>query len=294
MRKVGASTRKWPLKRFWHRYKKNRAASVGLGYIVFLCLVAVFASNVAPYSITDSSGAPRSPPDRYHLFGTDELGKDILTGVIWGSRASLVVGVLAAGFAMIIGTLVGIVAGYYGGIIDDFLMRFTEVVMVIPIFIVTVLVIAFFGPSLLNTMVVIAVLLWPGTARVARSEFLRLKAADFVESARAIGVSNTNIIFREILPNAVGPVIVSWSLDIGFAILLEAGLSFIGLGDINFPSWGFILRKSMIFIGQAWWMSFFPGFAIFLVVFAFNLVGDGLNDAISPKLETLEEAEQKE
>ena len=275
---------------FWHRYQKNRAAVVGLVFMSFLCFFAVLAPIIAPYSLTDVSGVPRSPPSHEHLFGTDELGKDTLTGVIWGSRISLLVGVLAAGFSTIMGMLVGILAGYYGGVIDDFLMRVTEVIMVIPIFIVAVLVIAFFGTSVLNTVMVIAVLLWPGTARVARSEFLRLKSVGFVESAKSIGVSNRDIIFKEILPNAMGPIIVSWTLDVGFAILLEAGLSFIGLGDINFPSWGFMLRKSMTFLSQAWWMSFFPGFAIFLVVYAFNLVGDGLNDALSPKLERLEES----
>ncbi len=292
--RIGIGIGKESVREFWHRYQKNKAAVVGLAFVLFLCFVAILAQHIAPYSLNDVTGETRSSPSKEHLFGTDELGKDTLTGVIWGSRVSLLVGILAAGFSTIIGMLVGIVAGYYGGLVDDFLMRFTEVVMVIPIFIVAVLVIAFFGTSLLNTVIVISVLLWPGTARVARSEFLRLKSIGFVESARSIGVSNRRIIFREILPNAMGPIIVTWTLDVGFAILLEAGLSFIGLGDINFPSWGFMLRKSMTFLSQAWWMSFFPGFAIFLVVYAFNLVGDGLNDALSPKLERLEESGEEE
>jgi peptide/nickel transport system permease protein len=239
----------------------------------------------------DTTGSPLSPPSQIHLFGTDDLGGDTLTGVIWGSRASLVIGILTAGLSTIVGAVVGIIAGYKGGVIDSLVMRSAEIVLVIPLFILAVVVIAFFGSSVVNTVLVIAALLWPGSARIARAEFIRLKPLDFVESARSTGLKDRSIIFSEILPNAMGPIIVTWTLDVAWAILTESGLSFIGLGDVNFPSWGVMLERSMHFMSQAWWMSVFPGLAIFFVVFSFNLLGDGLGDALSPKLEKLEKAE---
>ena len=272
------------LRDLWYGLARNKGGTLGLMLVIFFSLVAILAPWVAPFSQFDTNAGPVLHSPLYpNIFGTDDLGRDILSGVIWGARPSLLVGIVSAGIAVVLGAVIGIAAGYYGGLVDDVLMRFTEMIMMIPIFILAVVVAAFFGPSLPFIVMVISLLIWPGTAKVARSETMRIKQMEFVQIAKSFGASGGRILIGEILPNIVGPIVVTWTLGVGFSILMAAGLSFVGLGDINYPDWGYMLQRSMIFINRAWWMSVFPGLAIFIVVFAFNLIGDAISDAFNPK-----------
>jgi peptide/nickel transport system permease protein len=269
---------------FWQRYKRNRLAVLGLGITSVFVALSIVASLISPFDPLKMVGQPFLPPMGSHPMGTDDLGRDIYSGVLYGSRISLIVGFLAAGTSVAIGMLVGGISGFFGGKIDDLLMRITELFMVIPRFFLALILVALFGANVWNIIFVIGILSWPGTARLVRAEFLSLKEREFVEAAKAQGAKNTSLVFEEILPNATPPIIVNGSLEVARAILLEAGLSFLGLGDPKLPSWGVMLSNAQRFIRSAWWMAVFPGFAIFLVVLGLNLVGDGLNDALNPRL----------
>lgn len=269
---------------FWRRYKKNRAALFGLITILFFLSVAFFAPSMSPYNPYELTAESLSAPSQEHLMGTDDLGRDIYSQVLWGARTSLIVGFIAASISLIIGVFVGSISGYYGGLIDDVLMRFTDFILVIPRFILALVIAALFGSSIINVILIISILAWPSSARLIRSEFLTLREQEFVDAARVLGASSREIIFSEILPNALPPAIVNGTLQIATAILLEAGLSFLGLGDPNTISWGYILNNAQRSLMYAWWTGVFPGLAIFFIVLGFNLVGDGLNDALNPKL----------
>jgi len=273
------------MKEFWRRYRKNRAAVVGLSIIIFLGVIALMAPYVTPYDPWEINFEDKlvAPSSKYPL-GTDHFGRNVLTRIIYGARLSLTIGFVAASIAATVGTLLGSFSGYFGGKIDHILMRFTEMFMVIPTFFLNLLVIAVFGGSIWNVMAVIGMTTWPTPARLIRSQFLSLKEREFVEAARLTGASDRKIIFRHILPNAVGPVIVSASLQVAGAILTEAGLSFLGLGDIHQVTWGQMLYRALAYIRNAWWIATFPGIAIFVTVLSFNLVGDGLNDVLNPRL----------
>jgi peptide/nickel transport system permease protein len=271
------------LKDFWGRYRRKKAAVFGMAVAIFFCGVAVVAPLVAPYSLLDLSEAFQ-PPSTVHLLGTDSLGLDVLSCVIYGARASLMVGLFAVLTSTVIGLTVGAFAGFYGGRIDDLLMRVTEMFQVLPRFFLAIIFVAFFGPNIWNVIFVIGILTWPATARLLRAEFLSLTKKEFVEAARAMGMSNFKIIVGGILPNAISPVIVNASLEIAGAILLEASLSFLGLGDSNVMSWGMMLHNSQEYFSRAWWMAAFPGLALFLSALGLTLVGDGLNDALNPRL----------
>ncbi len=268
---------------FWRKYKRNRTAVYGLIVTLVFVAIAILAPFISPFRPLSTGKDSFHPPGSTYLMGTDDLGRDIFSGVLWGARISIMTGLLAALTSTLIGVIIGSISGYYGGMKDVVLMRVTEFFLVIPRFFLVLMIVALFGSSLWNVIIVIGVLSWPVTARLVRAEFLSLKEKEFVESAKACGSSNLSIILSHILPNASPPIIVSGSLQIARAILLEAGLSFLGLGDPNQVSWGVMLYNAQRFFRHAWWTTTFPGIAIFLVVMAFNLVGDGLNDALNPK-----------
>lgn len=252
--------------------------------VSFYIIVAAAAPILAPLDPFATGPSSFAPPSARFPMGTDDLGRDIYTGVLHGARVSLGVGFIAAAISYLVGVLVGAISGYYGGKVDDILMRITEAFQVMPVLVLALVIITLFQPTLWNIAFTIGILAWPGTARLVRAEFLSLKEQEFVEAARSIGYSNMNIVFREILPNAIPPAIVNTSLQVANAILLEAGLGFLGLSDPNVMSWGFLLRNAQRFLRHGWWLSVFPGVSISLVVIGLNLVGDGLNDALNPRL----------
>lgn len=269
----------------WRIYFKNWVSVLGLAIMVLLLITALFGPTLAPFDPESIKiGSRSNAPDDIFWMGTDELGRDVFSRAITAIRVSLLVGIIAASVSTAAGVLVGSLAGFFGGLLDAFLMRITEVFQVIPQFFLAVVLVALFGASLLNIIVAIAVLTWPIIARLTRSEFLSLRSRQYVDAAYLSGASNTRLIFREILPNAMGPVIVSATLLVGRAMLTEAGLSFLGLGDANRISLGVMLYQSRPFIQFAWWAAFFPGVMIFLAVLSSNLIGDGLNDVINPHL----------
>jgi peptide/nickel transport system permease protein len=274
------------VKLFWRYFKKNRLAVGGGVLIVVIFLTAAFASFLAPYDPgkTEISSKLASPSLR-HLLGTDQLGRDVFSRMLYGSRVSLSVGFVAVAISICIGILVGAAAGYYGGWLDAVLMRFVDIMLCFPSFILILTVVALLGPSLFKVMVVIGITSWMGTSRFVRAEFLSLRERDFTQAARALGVKDHRIIFRHILPNALAPVFVTATLDVATAILVEAGLSFLGFGaQPPAPSWGNILTEGRTYIFDAWWLTVFPGFAILVTVLSFNFLGEGLRDALDPRL----------
>lgn len=269
---------------FWQHFLKNRGAVYCVPILFFFILLAIFGPYISPYNFLRIGKAPpMQPPSLEYPMGTDDLGRDILSGVLSGTRVSLTIGILASVTATIVGLLIGSIAGFYGGVIDNVLMRLTEVFLVIPKFVFALLLVAFVGPSVWNLILVIGLLSWPRTARLVRGEFLSLREREFVLAARAIGVPNRSLIFGEILPNAITVVIPNAMMEVSSAILIESGISFLGLGDPNIPSWGFILNNAMRILRSAWWVSVFPGLAISTISLSLNLIGDGLNDALNPK-----------
>ena len=265
------------------RLVRNRSALVGAVIVLFITILGVFAPIIAitgPFAVGSD---PLMAPGAGYPLGTDNLGRDVFSRFLYGARITLLVGIVAALVSTLIGTVVGMLAGYYGGLLDESLMRITEFFQVIPRFLLALVLAALFGASLWNVILVIGTLSWPLTARLLRAEFLTLREREFVEAARAIGATDYHLMVKEILPNAIAPVIVNGSFEIGRAILLEAGLSFIGLADPRSVTWGTMLYSAQPFLRQAWWLATFPGLGIFVVVWAFNLVGDGLNDALNPR-----------
>ncbi|MGB9822330.1 oligopeptide ABC transporter permease [Thermodesulfovibrio sp.] len=267
------------------RILRNKLAVGGLIFIFFVFFIAIFASHVAPYDpYKINVYHVLEPPSKEHLFGTDELGRDVFSRIIYGAKVSLKVGFLAMGIAIFTGTVLGSVAGYYGGWIDTLIMRVVDVMLAFPTLFLILAVVAVLEPSIYIIMVVIGLTGWMDVARLVRAEVLSLKEREFVLAARAIGASSGRIIFKHILPNAIYPVIVAATFSVGGAILIESGLSFLGLGiQPPEPSWGGILSIGKDYITVAWWMSLFPGLAIFLTVLSFNLLGEALRDALDPK-----------
>ena len=253
--------------------------------MILVCLIAALASFLFPFSPWDMQGAPFQPPgDSDFLLGSDSLGRDVAAGIAYGARVSLLIGAISTAVSLLIGVGLGAVAGYAGGALDDVVMRFTEFFQTIPSFVLAIVLVAIFSPSLGSIVVAIAIVSWPPVTRVVRAEFLSLRSREFVQAAHVLGHSHAAIVFREILPNALAPLIVLASLMVANAILLESGLSFLGLGDPNLMSWGFMIGAGRSVIRLAWWMSVFPGLAIFLTVLALNLIGEGLGDALNPRL----------
>lgn len=271
---------------FMRRFARNKGALVGLVIVMLVILVALIAGTVFPESPWTSSGDPLLDPlaDPAHWLGTDMLGRDIASGLAHGARVSLLVGLVSTAVATLIGISIGAVAGYCGGRIDDVLMRLTEFFQTIPTLAMAIVLVAIFQPTLTSIISAIAIVSWPPVARLVRGEFLSLRSREFVQAAVVIGQSAPRIIFTQILPNTMSPIIVTASLMIATAILTESALSFLGLGDRNLMSWGFMIGAARTMIREAWWMSFLPGVAILLTVLAVNLIGEGLNDALNPHL----------
>ncbi len=268
----------------WRRFARSRPGVVGLVLIVLLLAAAALAPALSPRPPLETSSLAFRAPASGGLLGTDNLGRDVWSGVVHGARVSLMVGVLAAGFAALIGVAVGATAGAAGGRTDAWLMRMSDLLQTIPQFFLALLIVALAGRGLWKIIAVLAILGWPLTARLVRAEFLSLREREFVEAARALGMSDLRVAVRVILPNAIAPALVAATLGVAEAVLLESGLSFFGLGDPNLMSWGVMLQNAQGFLRRAWWMAVFPGLAIFTAVLGFNLFGDGLSDALNPRL----------
>lgn len=258
---------------------------VGLGCVVFFVLLALFAPWVAPHDpLTTSWSAVRHAPSAHYLFGTDEIGRDVLSRVIWGTRASLLAGLVSVCISLAFGVPVGLAAGYLGGWVDALISRITDAMLACPFLILAIALAAFLGPSLTNAMIAIGISATPIFVRLTRAQVLAVKVEDYVEAARAVGNSHLRIALRHILPNVVAPLIVQATLAIAAAVIAEASLSFLGLGQQPpAPSWGSMLNTAKNYIDNAPWMSVWPGLSIFLLVLSFNLLGDGLRDAFDPR-----------
>jgi len=271
--------------RAWRKLKANKAALVGLGIVAFFALLAVAAPilPIADPNATDWS-AVRKAPSAVHWLGTDEIGRDLLSRMIWGARASLMAGVFSVAIAVFLGVPFGLLSGYFGGWVDMVISRITEALLAMPFLITAIALAAFLGPSLTNAMIAIGFSAMPIFVRLTRGQTLSVKTEDYVEGARSIGLRHSSILLRYILPNVFSPIIVQATLTIAAAIIAEASLSFLGLGQQPpAPSWGSMLNVAKNFLSQAPWMAIWPGSAIFLVVMGFNLLGDGLRDALDPR-----------
>lgn len=271
-------------KKFWKRFCKNKAAVVGLVLFGLIVVMAIFAPLIAPYSAYDNSFSVKTAPNTMNLCGTDELGRDVLSRTIYGARVSLIVGVAASLLSTFVGVVVGCVAGYTGKFTSTALMKVTEVFQMLPMFFVGILLSSIFGPSLTLIVLVIGLMGWPSCARVVRGEFLSLREQEFVTAARSIGSGRLSIMFSEIMPSVIPQIIVNASMRMATAIMMEATLNFFGCGDPVLVSWGKLLNDSRSFLRAAPWASIVPGIAVLLTVLSINLLGDGLNDALNPKL----------
>ena len=271
---------------FWEMFYKNKLALTGCGIVILLFAVSLLAPVIAPYDpgAIDLKNV-LVPPSSGHWFGTDQLGRDVLSRMIWGARISLKVGFVATGLAILIGVILGAVAGYYGGWIDAVIMRFVDIMLCFPTFFLILAVIAFLEPSIWNIMIVIGLTGWMGVTRLVRADFISLRERDFVKAARSIGANDARIIFIHILPNALASILVAATLGIAGAILTESALSFLGIGvQPPTPSWGNILTAGKDNIDIAWWLSLYPGLAILITVVGYNLLGEGIRDASDPRL----------
>jgi len=265
---------------------QNRLAVAGSVVVLLLFAVSLFAPWLAPCdpNAIDLKNV-LAPPSAGHLFGTDPLGRDVLSRMIWGAGISLKVGFIATGIAILIGTILGALAGYYGGVADAIIMRFVDIMLCFPTFFLILAVIAILEPSIWNIMIVIGLTGWMGVTRLVRADFITLKERDFVQAARGIGAGNARIIFFHILPNAMASVLVTATLGVAGAILTESALSFLGIGvQPPTPSWGNILTAGKDNIDIAWWLSLYPGLAILITVLGYNLLGEGIRDALDPRL----------
>jgi len=271
---------------FWKRFRKNGLALVGALIVIFLFIIALMAPVISPYDPGQINiKRVLQEPTAEHIFGTDSLGRDVLSRMIWGSRISLLVGFVAVGIATLIGIFLGALAGYYGRWADNLIMRFVDIMLCFPTFFLILAVIALLEPNIWNIMIIIGITGWMGVARLVRAEFLSLKERDFTVAEKALGAKDFRIIFRHILPNAMAPILVSATLGVAGAILTESALSFLGIGvQPPTPSWGNILTAGKDNIEIGWWLSLYPGLAILITVLGYNLLGEGIRDAIDPRL----------
>ena len=271
-------------------FSRNRTAVAGLLVILALYVVALVTPLISPYDPAlqgDLVAERLTGLSSEHLLGTDQFARDVLSRLLYGARISLLIGFVAVGISVTIGTLLGAIAGFLGGLVDGVIMRFVDMVISFPRLVLLITIIALFEPSIFLITAVLGLTLWPSTARIVRGEVLSLREREFVQAATALGFSKKRIILRHLIPNALGPVIVAATLGIGNTIVLEAGLSFLGLGvQPPTPSWGTMVADGRNVLLNAWWMSTFPGLAIVFTVLSFNLVGDGLRDSLDPRLRT--------
>ncbi len=274
-------------KKIWRRFCRNKLAVLGLIILTFFVLISAFAPSLTDYDPNRSNLRNRNlPPSQGHLFGTDDMGRDILARTLYGGRISLSVGLVSVGISLSIGVVLGAVAGFSGGVVDTVIMRIADIFYSFPFMILAITISSIFGPSIYNTMIILGVLSWPSSARLLRAEFLKLKNTDFSLAAGAIGATSARVMFRHILPNAISPLLVSATLGVASAILSEAGLSFLGLGvPPPAPSWGNMLNRArpLHILAAMPWMWLPPGIAIFVIVLSINFVGDGLRDAFDPR-----------
>ncbi|MFP1762337.1 ABC transporter permease [Lonsdalea quercina] len=271
--------------RAWKKMKRNRSSIAGLIIIVFFALLAVLAP-LLPLAdpLATSWSAIRKAPSAAHWLGTDDIGRDVLSRMVWGAQASLMAGVISVAIAVLTGVPFGLISGYFGGWVDQVISRVTEAFLAMPFLIMAIALAAFLGPSLTNAMIAIGLSAMPIFIRLTRSQVLAVKTEDYIEGARSIGLGHGDILMRYILPNILPPIIVQATLTVATAIIAEASLSFLGLGQqAPAPSWGSMLNVAKNFLTQAPWMALWPGAAIFLVVIGFNLLGDGLRDALDPR-----------
>jgi peptide/nickel transport system permease protein len=272
------------------QFRRNRLALIGLAVVVLLYLIAVLAPLIAPHDPIAQRDIARTgylSPRASNWLGTDRFGRDVLSRIVYGARISLSIGFIATAISVTIGTLVGAAAGYFGGKLDSLLMRCTDIVLAFPRLVLLIMIVALFSPSIAVIILVLGLTQWPGTTRIVRGDVLSLREREFIQAALALGMSRFRIMMRHLIPNVLGPVIVAATLGIGNTIVLEAGLSFLGLGvQPPTPTWGSMVAEGRDNLLGAWWVATFPGLTIVLVVLAFNLVGDGLRDALDPRLRT--------
>ena len=275
------------MRAFLGRFVRHRPAVLGLAILLAVAACALLAPLIHPGSPFDLIGRPFEPPFGQYLFGTDQLGRDLAVALLYGARTTLLIGLVATAIAVLVGVTIGGLAGYYGGRLDAWLMRLTEIFQTIPFFLFAILLLAVLTPSIVNVIIAIAVVSWPPMARLVRGDFLAMRDREFVLACISMGMTNARIILRHILPNTLSSIIVTASLMVATAILIESSLSFLGLSDPNVMSWGFIIGAGRTAIRTAWWVCAIPGIAIVFTVMSINLVGEGLNDALNPRLRTL-------
>lgn len=275
-----------PWREVWRRLRQNKAAMLGLLVMVILILAAIFADYVAPYGYDDQDLMRRfQTPNSQHWFGTDNFGRDIFSRIVYGAQVSLKVGLIAVGIAMFIGGALGAVAGFYGGKIDNFIMRFIDVLLAIPSILLAISIVAALGPELRNVMIAVGIGSIPSYGRIVRASVLSLRDQEFIEAARAVGADDTRLILKHIIPNSMAPLIVQATIGVANAILSAAGLGFIGLGiQPPLAEWGAMLNSGRQYIRDYPHLTAFPGLAIMITIFALNLLGDGLRDALDPRL----------
>ena len=275
------------MRAFISRFVRHRPAVLGLVILLAVTACALLAPLIHPASPFDLIGRPFQPPFGEYLFGTDQLGRDLAAALLYGARTTLLIDLVATAIAVLVGVTIGGLAGYYGGRLDAALMRLTEIFQTIPFFLFAILLLAVLTPSIVNVIIAIAVVSWPPMARLVRGDFLAMRDREFVLACVSMGMSNPRIILRHILPNTLSSIIVTASLMVATAILIESSLSFLGLSDPNVMSWGFVIGAGRTAIRTAWWVCAIPGIAILLTVMSINLVGEGLNDALNPRLADL-------
>jgi len=283
---VGKKRSQWA--ELWKNLKRNKMALFGLVILVIIVLLALFADQIANYDqvvIKQNLRMRLKPPSSAHWLGTDEFGRDIFARLVHGARVSLKVGILAVGIAIVIGGFLGAIAGYYGGKLDNVIMRVMDIFLAVPSILLAIAIVSALGPNLLNLMIAVSISSIPRYARIVRASVLSIRDQEFIEAARAIGASDARIIFRHIIPNSLAPVIVQGTLGVANAILSTAGLSFIGLGiQPPAPEWGSMLSGGRQYLRYAWWVTTFPGVSIMITILSLNLLGDGLRDALDPRL----------